>query len=300
MEDVLNWCASVVGSFEVVSDHSRSHAGRRAAASRLHTSSGYCYLKMHRDQADWDSEVHAYEQWATAFGDFAPHLIGVRDEKPLALVVSELPGRILEEVRLTAFQECAIWRAAGQALVKLHGLAVGEYFGPCRRDGTPVGKPIYEAKEYVTACLEDIARRGSRSGYLNGAELAIVRDVRALVRAFEGERPVPCHRDYCPANWLVTGDSTWAGVIDFEFAHWDVRVADFTRYPDWNWIGRPDLVAAFFDGYGRSMTPQEEQQRLVAHAHYALTAIVWGSENSYYGFADEGRRAVRHLGQLLG
>jgi thiamine kinase-like enzyme len=39
-----------------------------------------------------------------------------------------------------------------------------------------------------------------------------------LITAFEGEPAVPCHRDDGPANWLVTDDGHWAGVIDFEFA----------------------------------------------------------------------------------
>jgi hypothetical protein len=53
----------------------------------------------------------------------------------------------------------------------------------------------------------------------------------------------------------------------------------------------------FFEG--RVFTPQEEQQRLMAHANYALGAIVWGSENAYYGFAKEGRQALEYLGNLL-
>ena len=79
---------------------------------------------------------------------------------------------------------------------------------------------------------------------------------------------------------------------------WNVRATDFTRYPDWDWIVRPDLVEAFFEGYGR-LTPEEEQQRLVAHVRYALTAVVWGRANEYHGFAEEGRNALRHLGKLL-
>ncbi|MEE3258362.1 MAG: hypothetical protein VX293_04045 [Candidatus Latescibacterota bacterium] len=86
--------------------------------------------------------------------------------------------------------------------------------------------------------------------------------------------------------------------IDFEFAHWDVPTADFTRYPSWNWIERPDLTEAFFAGYG-PLTPEAEQQRLVALATYAVSAIVWGSDNDYHGFAREGREALVHLaGQL--
>ena len=127
----------------------------------------------------------------------------------------------------------------------------------------------------------------------------MIRAACDLIPAFAGERPFPCHRDYCRANWLATDHGAFAGIIDFEFAYWDVRMADFTRYPDWEWVDRPDLIAAFEEGYGRSFTSQEEQQRLVAHANYALSAIVWGSENAYYGFAKEGRQALIHLGDLL-
>jgi Ser/Thr protein kinase RdoA (MazF antagonist) len=299
VEEVLNWCASVLGSLEVVSERSRAHAGQRAGVHRLRTTSGYYYAKIHRDRTHWDSEVHGYEQWAPAFGDCAPRLLAVRDEEPPALVISELPGKILERARLSATQERAVWRAAGQALVALHDLAVGEFFGPCRRDGTVAGPPISDAQEYVATQLEELLERGSRAGYLSDDEMAIGRAARNLVAAFAGERPVPCHRDYCPANWLATGDGVWTGVIDFEFAYWDVRVADFTRYPDWEWIGRPDLVEAFCAGYGQPFTPAQEQQRLVAHVQYALTAIVWGRENAYYGFAEEGRQALEHLGPAL-
>ena len=88
-------------------------------------------------------------------------------------------------------------------------------------------------------------------------------------------------------------------MIDFEFAYWDVRVADFSRDPDWGWIHRPDLVEAFFQGYGRSLTPREEQQLLVARADYALSAILWGRDNAFFGFEREGREALAHLAPLL-
>ena len=298
-DPVLDWCAAVLGQFEVVSDHSREHSGQRASACRLHTPTGYCYVKTHRDTSHWNSEVHAYERWASAFGDRVPRLLAVRDQEPLALVISELPGQSIEQAQLSASQARAVWRDAGRALAALHELAVGEYFGPCRRDGTCAGTPIYAAQEYVSQELDNWVERGIRVGCLSDNELSIVRAARGLIPAFAGERPTPCHRDYCPANWMVQ-DGIWTGVIDFEFAYWDVRAADFSRYPDWDWISRPDLAQAFFDGYGHSFTPEEEQQRLVAHVQYALGAIVWGQESAYYGFAEEGRQALKRLGELLG
>lgn len=300
MEEILNWCASILGPFEMLSDHTRSHPGSRTALYRLRTPTGYCYLKTHRARSAWETEVHAYEQWAPAFGSFAPRLLAVRAEEPLALVISELPGQILAEVKLSPSQERAVWRAAGQALVNLHDLAVGPCFGPCRRDGACSGLPISDAQAYLLTEFEAWVNRGVRAGCLSEDELTLLNAVRDLIPAFAGEPPVPCHRDYGPDNWLVTDEGTWAGVIDFEFAYWDVRVADFTRYPNWEWIHRPDLLAAFHEGYGRSLTPQQEQQRLVAHALYALNAIVWGHENAYYGFAAEGHQALKHLAGLSG
>jgi len=135
-------------------------------------------------------------------------------------------------------------------------------------------------------------------GYLSTDELAVVDAALELVPAFEGEPPVPCHRDYYPANWIVGNDGTWAGVIDFEFSQWDVRAADFTRYPDWDWVDRPDLVAAFFEGYG-ALTPAQEHQRSVCLVRYALVAIVWGEDSGYHGFAKEGHTALKHLAKVL-
>jgi len=247
----------------------------------------------------WEKEVHAYEQWAPAFGELAPRMVAVHEEEPLALLVNELPGKIMKQVQLSSPQEKMVWRTAGRALADLHGLTVGEWFGPCLRNGECTGTPITDAKEYISKELDKWMNRGIHIGCINSKELSIIHNSRDLIPAFAGEHPVPCHRDYSPVNWLVTDDGVWAGIIDFEFAYWDVRVADFSRYPDWEWIGRPDLLGAFFDGYGCPLTPEEEQQCLVAHVLYALTAIVWGCEHSYHGFAEEGRQALKHLNELL-
>lgn len=294
---ILAWCSFVVGPCQVVSGSQRDDG--RSSLSRLQTASGYTYLKVHQDRAMWEREVHGYERWAPAFGAFAPPLLAIHEDEPLALLIAELPGAILENVQLPVEQERAAWHRAGQMLAALHGLDHGPFFGPCGRDGTPIDAAISDAVEYISTDLDRETAKAVRAGYIDDQELAVVRAAQSLTSAFAGERPTACHRDYCPYNWLVTGDGTWAGVIDFEFAYWDVRVADFSRYPDWEWIHRPDLVAALFDGYGRPLTPREEQQALVARTQYALSAITWGHEHAYYGFENEGRQALRHLAKLL-
>lgn len=299
MDKALAWCASVLGPVEVMMDHSKAHGGHESSTYRLHTPMGFCYLKVHRSRSHWDNEVHAYERWACAFGDLAPRLLAVRDEEPLALVVSELPGQIVEHAQLSPSQERTVWHAAGAALVALHGLGTGESFGPCLRDGTPAQRCAQDASECVSRQLKSQTDRAVRGGYVDDDELATLHAACERIPAFEGERPIPCHRDYCAANWLVSEEGTWAGVIDFEFAHWDVRIADFSRDPDWCWVLRPDLVDAFFEGYGRALTPTEKQQLLVARADYALGAILWGRDHAFYGFEREGRAALAHLAPLL-
>ena len=299
MDKALDWCEAVMGPVEVMSDNSKTHGGHESSTCRLNTQKGYCYLKIHHTPSHWHKEAYAYEHWASAFGNFSPKLLAVHDEEPLALIISELPGHILEDMQLPISQERAIWRAAGAALVALHDLGTGDGFGTCLRDGTYTGEKKQDAREYVSQRFKGQIDQAICGGYVNEDELATIQAAYGLIPAFEGELPVPCHRDYCAANWLVGKDGNWAGVIDFEFAHWDVRVADFSRDPQWSWFRRPDLLEAFFDGYGCSLTAIEEQQLLVAHAEYALSAILWGRDNAFYGFEREGREALVHLAPLL-
>jgi 8-oxo-dGTP diphosphatase len=298
-EQAFDWCAAVLGPCHPASDHTREHPGQRSSVTRLRTLAGCCYLKMHRDPAHWQNEVHAYERWAPAFGVHAPRLMAVRDAEPLALIISELPGTMMEEIALQPDQARAAWRDAGRALAGLHALEVGRSFGPCRRDGSPVGEPMGDAETYLAAEFAGWLERGRRGDWLTAQELAVVRRAEALLPAFAGERPRPCHRDYCPPNWLATGDGRWGGVIDFEFAYWDVRANDFARLPGWEWVQRPELVEALLEGYSEfsdfPLSPEGRQQRLVAEVLYALVAEVWGEENDYRGFAAEGREALNHL-----
>ncbi len=297
-DPVLRWCEGVLGAVDVIADHTRAHPGLRAGVRRLRAATGEYCVKTHHDPAHWASEAHGYEQWVHVFGAHAPRLIAVRDEAPLALIVSALPGRVLEDQMLSPERECAVWRAAGAALARLHAIN-GEAFGPCRRDGVCSGVPMNDACAYVSAEFDGWLERGARMNCLDADELAIVRRVREWIPAFAGERPTACHRDYCPANWLVTDAGDWSGVIDFEFAYWDVRAADVSRHPQWEWIGRPDLEEAFDAGYATVRRPVDAEQRTVARACYALAAIVWGRESGYRGFEREGRVALKHVGEAI-
>jgi len=271
----------------------------RSSVIRLEAPGSTYYLKCHQDLGYWANEVHASSCWAPVFGAAAPRLLGVHEVEPLALLFSELPGKNMMGVDLPMAQERAVWRQAGRALVVQHELQPGDFFGRCRRDGSPAGDPVNDAETYVDAEFSRLLADGKVKNLLDESEIAIIQAARQLTPAFAGEQPTACHRDYGPDNWLVAPDGSWSGVIDFEFAHWDVRAIDFSRYPNWEWIHRPDLLAAFFEGYGRHLTPLQETQTTVARTLYALGAIVWGHGAEFYGFEAEGRLALKHLKDLL-
>ncbi len=109
------------------------------------------------------------------------------------------------------------------------------------------------------------------------SQIRIVRAARNAVRVFDGDQPVPCHRDYNLANCLVDEQDCWVDVIDFEMSAWDMRVADFSRYPQWEWMLRLDLIDAFFDGHGRNLTAVEQEWLIVAHAQYSVSCLLWGA-----------------------
>ena len=210
-----------------------------------------------------------------------------------------MPGVILEGTRSSDEDELEIWHAAGRALRALHDLNEGEFFGSCHRDGTPCEDASRDARRRVLDYLQNHLERGTAADRLTKTEIATAQVAQELVGCFEGIRPVPCHGDYCPANWLVSATGTWTGVIDFEMARWDTWVADLARLPDWEWVERPRLSDALISGYGRTLSPDDKLQLLIARIQYALTAVVWGGEYDYRGFAKEGHRALEFLALQL-
>lgn len=302
---LLAWAEAVVGPCRLATGDERSHG--RSTVLRLTTAAGEgVYLKRHAERANWANEVHATERWAPAFGGRAPLLLAARDVAPLALLISEAPGTLMRDANLTPAQQLAAWRAAGQALAALHALPVAPQFGFCGRDGAPADPAaLTDAVAFVRADLDDWAG-GERLARFDDAERRTLAAAHELAAAFSGEAPVACHRDYNPYNWLVAPVSgaavsggavggAWSGVIDFEFARRDVRLAEFARYPDWEWEQRPELPLALLEGYGRSLGPREQAQLWVARAQYAVAAVTWGAEHAFHGFEAEGHASLACL-----
>ena len=135
--------------------------------------------------------------------------------------------------------------------------------------------------------LADWVRRAG-PGVLAADEVDIVSAALAALDDLPDPLGVRCHRDWQPRNWLVDDD----GILRvFDFEHWRVEpwVEDLQRLWRDEWQDRPELAAAFFDGYGRR--PDEVAERwlegLAMLGH--LTTIVWADEHDDAPFAAEAR-----------
>jgi hypothetical protein len=128
---------------------------------------------------------------------------------------------------------------------------------------------------------------------LSPRELSFVREqVRTLDELGPRVR-VPCHHDYSPRNWLV--DAGRVGVIDFDLARWEDWVNDLWRLRFGVWWDRPDLQAAFLDGYGRELDGDDVEVLRRCGALAAVATVAWAHENDDRAFERAGRENLTRL-----
>lgn len=147
------------------------------------------------------------------------------DPAARVLVLTWLPGRLVEDDPAVA--QPSTYRQAGELLARFHARSA-------RPSATWLGE-----------------RRGRTLRWLAGPHRIpekVVQCVRAHDWAVGEVDLVPTHGDLSPRNWVVH-----EGVVSFiDLGRADLRPAasDLFRLQDRAWRGRPDLEAAFFEGYG--------------------------------------------------
>jgi thiamine kinase-like enzyme len=95
---------------------------------------------------------------------------------------------------------------------------------------------------------------------------------------------VPCHRDFTPANWLITADHDF-GVIDFEHARADLWLSDCARLANHHWPQQPACATAFWAGYGRQLQDGEHALLAVLAAIEGCAAWSWAVDHGDSAFA---------------
>jgi hypothetical protein len=101
---------------------------------------------------------------------------------------------------------------------------------------------------------------------------------------------VPTHGDYQPRNWVVDGGRV--SVIDLGRAAWRPAGTDLARLHTRQWRGRPDLEAAFLEGYGGDPRPSWWPTLLLAEA---VGTAAWAHQVGDERFEAEGLATLREL-----
>jgi hypothetical protein len=229
-------------------------------------------VKQVRDPAVHTRETRALRDWAPRLGaGSAPRLVAAVEDRSL-IVMDRLPGRA--GVATTASE----FRQAGHLIRRLHE-----------------AEPATPDPGYPARAAHDVDRWIRRMpGVVSAAELGFVRSRLALLESMPPMPSGPVHNDNQPRNWLTDAGGR-VRVVDFGKAKRDVQLRDFERMRHQEWRGRPDLREAFFDGYGRTLTGDEEQALDCIGAVAALTTILWARSHGAGPFEQHGRQTLERL-----
>ncbi|WP_172386619.1 phosphotransferase [Streptomyces sp. MNP-20] len=273
-----NLLSSVTDTYTVIAEHPR-HDSLRSSVWEIEGPDGKRWFakqnagpKLHR------REVDAYLHWITALGPDRAPTLAASDAATRTLLVTAVPGKSLDKLRLPAEQEQEAYRQAGLLLARLHAAT----------------SPSCSAEETadLAVTLEKL---------LANAERYLTADDTAVLRALAKQAPpalstVTAHWDYMPKNWMWDEREQRLRVIDFERTQREPAVRrDLSRLYYRVLYHRPDLAAAFSDGYARPLTASEEQARAAYAAQDALDGILWGAAHHAVDLADEAHMMIANL-----
>jgi Ser/Thr protein kinase RdoA (MazF antagonist) len=216
----------------------------------------------------------------------APLLLAA-DPLQQALLLSPVPGRMVKALALTHAQQRTLHRQAGTWLRRFHG-SPGELSPQDRADAaTEVALSAAGGEKHLGRAGALIAPQGHRTVRWHAA---------ALGRLW----PLPAgyiHGDFQERNWLLdTGLPVRAfGAVDLERARPHAAVADLVPLACGSWVGRPDLQHAFFEGYGRVLTVEEQWALRCLSVLDAASAISWGVPNGDDEVVARGRATLARL-----
>ncbi|MBD7950048.1 phosphotransferase family protein [Oerskovia rustica] len=274
LDAAATWAASVGAGTrtELVEEWIWPHGESRVA--RVRTGAGDVVVKWERSARNVAREVEALQRYVPSLGDDAGRLLAA-DTDAHVLVLTHVPGALATgDVAL----DPDVHRQAGVLLARLHASAPG-----------------VPDEGYGERLLADLDEKAAALGpIVDATDLLRLREVAAPVADVRSVRLVPAHRDFGPRNWLVDTDGH-VRVIDFAHAELSPWAVDLQKLTMREWRGRPDLEAAFHEGYGR--VPDDED-RLVLHAYVALSTlaiIAWSVEHDDPGFEAEARSVLATL-----
>lgn len=235
-----------------------------SAVWRLTSASGSWYLKRHSSGLFHAREVAALRNWAPTLGPGRVPELAAADPEILVMIVTAVPGEPVPGLQLSSRDEQQVHWQAGRLLRRLHEI----------RPATTADEDVGRLTSRVDEHLDHVG------GLLSPAQRGLARECASRLTRLGPKVPVVAsHGDFQPRNWLWDTASARLGVIDWERAEPAAAIRDVARLEDGPWDGKPGLREHFFAGYGRDLTPEEDEALFCYAVLDALSGLRWGLAN---------------------
>ncbi|MEV0694089.1 aminoglycoside phosphotransferase family protein [Streptomyces sp. NPDC050388] len=237
---------------------------------------GTWYVKIHQNDRFHHREVDAYRSWVPRLGAAAPTLV-VSGSTLRAVVVTAVPGHPLHGLAHPPEEQRRLFHQIGALAAAIHRISPAPV---ATAEGVPA---LAKVKRHLEAARPHL--RLGDEGF-----------IRMIVARAEDAPPldcVPTHGDFQLRNLLLDEDGSLA-VIDFERSEPGPAIRDLVRLSD-AWATQPYLHDAFMAGYGRELTPAEEERLVIDSALDALSGIQYGATHSDTETRDRGHRTLARL-----
>ncbi|MFI2736870.1 phosphotransferase [Streptomyces sp. NPDC018711] len=273
-EAVRAFAERAVGRITGWTDVSWAREGSRVWRARG-AEGGSWYVKVHQNDRFHRREVTALRSWVPSLGAAAPRLVAA-DASLRAVVLTAVGGRSLHGAVHPPETQRRIFHRIGRLAAAVH-----RGTPPRPSDGMP---PVEKLERHLDGARPHLAP-GDEEFVRAAAEKAVGLPALDVVST---------HGDLQLRNLRWDEDADALYVIDFERSEEGPAVRDFVRLSD-AWHGRPDLLEAVLDGYGRPFTPAEEARFRILSVLDAVSGISYGATHGDPELVERGRRTLARL-----
>ncbi|MEV0536312.1 aminoglycoside phosphotransferase family protein [Kitasatospora sp. NPDC050463] len=248
--ELRDWVAGHLPGLSSSEDRSWPRSTSRVWHVRTKDGERDAYVKISPSTGEFEREVAGYAYAAAHLDDTqAPRLLAAAPDL-LAILISPLPGRVVRDLPLATSTELSLYEDAGRLLRCWHDASAPG----TEADRAAVRSDLEDQAQEAADCLEPLAPR------LADDRLALVEAASTDLAGLAEQLPlVYRHGDYETRNWLYDQDTGRHGLIDFSTAAHGVAAAEFVWLFGAVWPNRPDLRDAYFTGYGRLLTGDEDR-----------------------------------------
>ncbi|MER7761830.1 aminoglycoside phosphotransferase family protein [Streptomyces sp. NPDC097619] len=208
------------------------------------------YVKISPSDLDFEREVAGYAFASAHLSETqAPRLLAC-DPGLRAILSTPLPGRVVRDLPLRVSSESRLYEDAGRLLRRWHDASEPA----TAADRAAVRSDMEDEAREAADCLEDVVP------HLAADRLAMVEAASKELPGLAEQLPlVYRHGDYATRNWMYDHATGRHGLIDFATAAHGVAASEYVWLCGTVWSVRPELREAYFKGYGRPLTAEEDR-----------------------------------------